>query len=248
MTDNKQLAFGVDDRRSEKYSLRQSRYYVISKDISKIATQMKLQEKRIKLLDIGVASGICRKYIEIQPDTDIVDYYGADLEIREEIYKKESYLKLYKSDLMEGMPEVNDNFFDVVICEQVLEHLTELKKAFRSLERVLKPGGILVVGVPIFPSGLHLVREYLVPMFDNIFGVKKVRGHVQAFSLAKFKRLLQKHTDLEIEQIRGFRIISGGILRPLENYKWWLDFNLTLGKIIPSLCIEIQIIAKKREY
>ncbi|WP_375329793.1 hypothetical protein [Candidatus Tisiphia endosymbiont of Nemotelus uliginosus] len=33
MTNKKQLAFGVDSRRCEKYSLRQSRYYVISKDV-----------------------------------------------------------------------------------------------------------------------------------------------------------------------------------------------------------------------
>ncbi|RYE06089.1 MAG: SAM-dependent methyltransferase [Rickettsiaceae bacterium] len=245
MINQKQLAFGVDDRRSEKYSLRQSRYHVISKDVSGIAAQMKSEQQQIKLLDIGVASGVCRKHIEIQPHTEIIDYYGADLQIREDLYKASSYKKLYESDLMEGMPEVTNNFFDIVICEQVLEHLTELEKAFKSLERVLKPGGTLIVGVPIFPFGLHLIRKYLVPVFDNIVGTKKIRGHVQAFSLVTFKRLLQKYTSLEIQQIRGFRIISGGILRPLENHKWWLDFNLALGRVVPSLCIEIQIVASK---
>ena len=245
MSNKEQFAFGIDSRRKEKYSLRQSRYYVIAKDISNLVITAENKSERLNILDIGVASGVGRLYIDAQINNNLIDHYGADLEIRKDIYKKESYKALYKTDLMDGMPEVPDNSFDIVICEQVLEHLVKLEKAFKSLERVLKPGGILIVGVPIFPFGAHLIRKYIIPWTDKIFGVKKIRGHVQAFSLSTIKKLLLKHTDLEIQQVRGFRIISGGILRPLENYKWWLDFNLALGRLVPSLCIEIQIIAIK---
>ncbi|MDN3030718.1 MAG: methyltransferase domain-containing protein [Candidatus Tisiphia sp.] len=247
MTNKKQLAFGVDSRRCEKYSLRQSRYYVIAKDVSRIVSEIKSKNQRVKLLDIGVASGVSRRYIENQPNNEVIDYYGADIEIRDDIYKKESYSCLYQADLMQGMLNVPSNSFDIVICEQVLEHLDELELAFKSIERVLKPGGTLFLGVPIFPHGIHLVRRYLVPLIDKICRVKKVRGHVQAFSLITFTKLLHKYTELEILEHRGFRVISGGILRPLENHKWWLDFNHKLGKLIPSLCIEIQIVAKKNE-
>jgi hypothetical protein len=41
---------------------------------------------------------------------------------------------------------------------------------------------------------------------------------VQAFSLRTFKGLLHKYTDLRIKEIKGFRIISGGVLRGLENH------------------------------
>jgi hypothetical protein len=45
--------------------------------------------------------------------------------------------------------------------------------------------------------------------------------------------------------VRGFRIISGGLLRPLENYRWWWRFNRRLGARLPAACIEAQIIARK---
>ncbi len=241
----KLMAFGVDSRRSEKYSLRQSRYYVIAKSISAIALEAKTKGNRVKLLDIGVASGVCRRYIEVQDNSEIIDFYGADVEIRKDIYKHESYKALYETDLMQSMQDVPSDFFDIVVCEQVLEHLPELENAFKALERVLKPGGTLIVGVPIFPHGLHLIRKYVVPLTDKIFGIKKIRGHVQAFSLITFKQLLNKYTKLKIVESRGFRIISGGILRPLENYKFWLDFNLKLGRFLPGFCIEIQIVARK---
>jgi SAM-dependent methyltransferase len=40
------------------------------------------------------------------------------------------------------------NFFDVVICSEVLEHIHEQEKAVEELVRVLKPRSHLVVSVP----------------------------------------------------------------------------------------------------
>jgi len=108
---------------------------------------------------------------------------------------------------------------------------------------VLRPGGRLVIGVPIFPPPLHLVRKHLVPLLPSSLRPED-STHQQAFSLASFRRELQKQ-PLTVEAVRGFRIVSGGLLRPLENYRWWWRFNRRLGELVPALCIEAQIIARK---
>ncbi len=238
------LAFGVDPARSEKYSLRQSRYYALSLDISKLAGEHKKQGKRLKILDVGADGGVSMRHIEVQPHATNIDYYGADLKLGN-VHKADKWIALYEGDFMEGYPDIPSDTFDVVICEQVLEHLPELETAVKTLERVLKPAGTLIVGVPIFPEGLHLARIYLVPLIDRLNPKAKFRSHVQAFSLRTFKNLLRHHTNLNIEQARGFRIISGGILRPLENHRWWWKFNNWLGAAVPGLCIEVQLVAKK---
>src|SRR5437879_4658190 len=69
--------------------------------------------------------------------------------------------------------------------------------------------------------------------------------HQQAFSLTSFRRELRKQPSLAVETVRGFRIISGGLLRRLENYSWWWRFNRRLGELMPAACIEVQIIARK---
>ena len=240
------LAFGVDPRRSEKFSLRQSRYHALSLDVSRLAGEAKKRGERLRLLDIGVSVGVSMRYIEVQPHADNIDYYGADL-VAHDLYKNEKWKKIYVGDFMEGYPEIEDEAFDVVICEQVLEHLPVIETAIKTLERLLKPGGTLIVGVPIFVDGLDMARKYIVPVIDKVTKNPKVRGHVQAFSLRTFKKHLRRNTALDLQESRGFRIISGGILKPLENKEWWWRFNRSLGAKVPALCIEVQVRAKKPE-
>jgi hypothetical protein len=58
-------------------------------------------------------------------------------------------------------------------------------------------------------------------------------------------RELKKHPNLRLLEVRGFRVISGGLLRPLENYHWWWKFNRRIGALVPAACIEIQVVLTK---
>ena len=238
------LAFGVDKTRRERFSLRQARYYALGQTIAGMAAEAKKKGDSFRMLDIGIQHGVSRRYIERHADTEQIEYHGADLALLPTIYRPDSWT-LYTGDLTEGYPQIPSDHFDVVICEQVLEHLPSVETAMKALSRVLKPGGTMIVGVPIFPLGLHLARRHIVPIIDAINPWARSRGHLQAFSLRSFTNLLEEHAGVEITEMRGFRIISGGILRPLENQQWWWKMNCKLGKMLPSLCIETQVLATK---
>lgn len=55
-------------------------------------------------------------------------------------------------DLNETPYPFEDNSFDVIIAEHVLEHLADLMKVIEELHRITRPGGILYVEVPHFSS------------------------------------------------------------------------------------------------
>jgi|GEM_PF-5935849 len=46
--------------------------------------------------------------------------------------------------------DFKDDYFDVIICTSVLDHIKETEQAIKEIFRILKPGGIAFIIVPIF--------------------------------------------------------------------------------------------------
>jgi ubiquinone/menaquinone biosynthesis C-methylase UbiE len=70
-----------------------------------------------------------------------LDYTTADLD---------SPLADIKLDVQDM--KIADNSFDVVFCNHVLEHVPDDLKAMREIYRVLKPGGMAIMQVPMNPD------------------------------------------------------------------------------------------------
>jgi 2-polyprenyl-3-methyl-5-hydroxy-6-metoxy-1,4-benzoquinol methylase len=236
-------AFGVDPSRARFYSLRQSRYDALAQDISGWSATAAARGRKLAVLDVGCAWGVLARHLQSKPHFDNLLVSATD--ITDSVHQKELYHEFFLGDLTQGYPQIPSNAFDVVVCEQVLEHLPELDAALGTLVRLTKPGGKLVVGVPIFLPPLHLVRKHLLPAVFKAVPVRNLGTHDQAFSYYSFLREIGRFSDLKVLEVRGFRFISGGLLRPLENYRWWWRLNRRLGKLMPAACIEIQAILEK---
>jgi len=239
------LAFGVDPSRPQAYSLRQARYEALADDISGWAGAASAEGRRLSLLDVGCAWGVLLRHLEAKPHSDALAISAADV-VDTASYNRERYERFVLGDVAQGYPEIASQSFDVVVCEQVLEHLEHLGPALATLDRVLKPGGRLVLGVPVFLPPLHLIRKHVLPPLLRVVPLRDLGTHHQAFSMHSFLREVRRLPDLRLVQVRGFRIISGGLLAPLENYRWWWRLNRRLGEWLPAACIEIQAIFEKQ--
>jgi 2-polyprenyl-3-methyl-5-hydroxy-6-metoxy-1,4-benzoquinol methylase len=83
-----------------------------------------------------------------------------------------------------------DNAFDIVICNQVLEHVPDDTVALRELRRVLQPGGLLIVGVPNEGSHLGILRNHVLQRsilrstdHVNFYTRRTLLGRLQAAGL-----------------------------------------------------------------
>ena len=239
---NTKLAFGVEQSRSL-FRLRLARYKALAEAVADYLKEKEPEKRQFALLDVGVGSGRSMRYIESESLSDRINFYGIDNSVRRlsNVYASHQW-GLTRSDIEKGIP-FKSALFDIVLFEQVLEHLVNPSSVIEEIARVLRPDGLLVVGVPIFPWGISHIRKLIVYISARWFGV--TRSHLQAFDTMSIKSLVSANNRFNIRQHYGFRIVSGGLLTPLENFLWWYRFNRGLGRILPALCTEIQIIARR---
>jgi len=127
-----------------------NRQYVIDRAILKILGEIK--GKRI--LDAGCGNGyLCRLLSKRGAEMVGVDASKRSIEIAEDIGRKEPMnIKYYVESICNL--SMDDDAFDAVVSNLVLQDLQDLDKAIKELHRVLKPRGKLVFSTmhPCFSS------------------------------------------------------------------------------------------------
>ena len=175
-----------------------------------------------KILDIGCGSGrhTCAAYQ--YPDVIAI---GADLNFND-LIEARNRLKLHDQLGEHGggvwelsMADVTslpfkDDYFDLVICSEVLEHIPQYQLAIREIIRVLRPNCNLVVSVPRYwPESFcwFLSAEY----------VSNKGGHVRIFNRQ------QLITDLENAGVKQWGL---HFAHSLHSPFWWLKCIVGLNR------------------
>jgi SAM-dependent methyltransferase len=234
------LAFGVEpsDRR---YRLRLARYPALAETV---VAFVRAAPGRVRLLDAGVGRGRTRRYLVPLSVADRVEFHGADLhpDLAARCHDAAAW-RLVRADLARPLP-YRDAAFDVAVCEQVLEHVDDPRAAVAEIARCLRPGGLLVAGVPAFPPGVAWLRDRVAPAFHA--ASDREHGHVQTFTKSAFVALVRSAGAFDVREVRGFRSFSGGLSSPLEDFRWWWRANAAFGRAFPSFCAEVQVVATRR--
>ena len=114
----------------------------------RLAVRLLEPERFASVLEVGYGSGI------FLPELARHAERLTGIEVHDEAARVGSMLRrfrveaeLHRCSLFE-MPFA-EGAFDGLVCLSVLEHLTELDRALNELRRVLRPGGIAVLGFPV---------------------------------------------------------------------------------------------------
>jgi len=111
---------------------------------------------RKKILDAGTGTGFYSKYaINQNADVIAVDASQKMLDHLAKIVVSPR-LKMYKTDLADGLPFIKSNSLDYVICSLTLHYLKDWENVINEFYRVLKKDGKLYV------STHHPFADYLV--------------------------------------------------------------------------------------
>jgi ubiquinone/menaquinone biosynthesis C-methylase UbiE len=142
------------------------------------------------LLDIGGAEGF-KAYLAQQ----ILGAKVMNSDLSAEACKRAQ--EIFKIDARDAdihhLP-FGDGEFDVVLCSETLEHVTDFNQALSEILRVARVGAIITVPYEPESEAAHNLEE------------KVPHGHINSFNLNSFDYLRQKH---------HYKVLGQGMIHPL---------------------------------
>ena len=194
---------------------------------------LNLQEKNI--LDVGCYDGT---FLSLMKSRDN-NFYGLDAGdwgVEESRKKGINVAKFFFNDV-DKLPYA-DNFFDVAIAGEVIEHIYDTDFFLEEISRVLKPKGKLILSTPNIASlgrrfFLLLGRDPLIEISPN--EVDSV-GHIRYFTRKKLVSLLKKYNfKLLAERSDCVNFSRNGKVK-----------SSALAKIFPCLGASIIVMAENK--
>lgn len=166
------------------------------------------------VLDLAAGSGVT---------TEILLELGANVEAFD-LFPEYFMLKgieCKRADIMDRVP-VPDAYADYIICQEGVEHFSDQFRAYKEFNRVLKPGGKLIITTPSY-SNLKAKMSYLLfecedlnklmppNELDSVWMAEKslneeiYYGHIFLTGVQKL-RVIGKLTGFKISKVNFMRI------------------------------------------
>lgn len=202
-----------------------------------------------RILDVGCGEGFLKRFVTA-PD---LEWHGTEVIARRaELCAALGYAIGSVDPATQHLP-YPDAHFDAVAACHVLEHLDQRERVLAELDRVLAPGGLLFIAVPIKLPPLHwLLNLYYTAK------IGMVRGETtQAYSLGSFRAELERAFAVSahpqgcgaryrIVDLRGLRLISARKRVAWEDHEGFYRFNIAWGRRFPALTPEVNVVMEKR--
>ncbi len=190
-----------------------------------LASSMVNGNDRPRILDVGAGHGVDLANIAFDlsksgksPEISAIETFPVAIE-----KLKDLGVSVYSIDIEREPLPFGDAHFDIVICNQVLEHTKEIFWIVSELTRVTKKGGKLIIGVPNLGS-LHNRLALLAGYQPPAIGV--LGTHIRGFTVPGLTEFL------EIGGLLKVSAVIGGNFYPFSPM-----ISRKLSRLLPTLSV-----------
>lgn len=173
--------------------------------------------EKARVLDIGCGDGKFSR--QIANKLRCSEVYGVEISRKYADKAHQNGVNIIMADIDRGL-SFQDASFDIVVSNQVIEHVHDTDNFIKECYRVLKSGGICVISTPnlaSFHNIFSLVLGYQPPVtavsdelicgnpLDPCDGQQIIsyRRHRRVFTAPALRRLFEFH-GFKVETLRGF--------------------------------------------
>ena len=149
------------------------------------------------LLDIGCAEGTKTIQYAKKLSISLENVYGIELK-PEYVKLAQEHFKILDIDLEHDTFPFQDQEIEVVICNQLLEHLKNIFLPLSEMDRVIKVGGHLIIGIPNLAALLNRIFILIgrQPSCNVITG-----PHVRCFTHKGFLEFIKQNTNFKLKSV-----------------------------------------------
>jgi SAM-dependent methyltransferase len=164
--------------------------------------QQKSNNKIKDFLDVGCGEG----FALIEANGRGWNASGIDIADNRILNAKNERVKFIKSSLLEA--KFSPDSFDAVYMDSVLEHVINPFEYLKELYKILKPGGILYIGLPNEDSLFNDFRKLIFRLTEKNKISEKINPFVSPYHVVGFTReslkIAAEKAAFEIINIRNF--------------------------------------------
>ena len=159
-----------DDKKKVPENKKQS---LLTLELLKVFKKYLKPDSALKILEIGGAPGEYLLYMlnQFHYSVHSLDYSGIGNQKTIETFKKAGReVEVFERDLFSDNLDLP--LFDIVYSLGFIEHFDDPSKAIEKHLSLLKPGGILMIGVPNLTGIYHVFLKFLSPSHDKSHNLK----------------------------------------------------------------------------
>jgi 2-polyprenyl-3-methyl-5-hydroxy-6-metoxy-1,4-benzoquinol methylase len=152
-----------------------------------------------RVLDVGCAEGAFSRAVKTRTGAEV---WGIEFDPQAAECAKSVIDRVLVGDANQLIAEIPDNYFDAIICNDVLEHLVDPGATLRQLRPKLTPGGVVVASIPnirFLPALSQVVFRKDFPQEDaGVFD----RTHLRFFTRKSIVRLFET-SGFTLQRVKG---------------------------------------------
>jgi 2-polyprenyl-3-methyl-5-hydroxy-6-metoxy-1,4-benzoquinol methylase len=252
-----------DPKEREYFMIHEARYRYILEQISKLVSGIRYQvsgktnvvthdtlihDTKFKILDVGCFPYHLGKALEIMGH----EVWGIS-SAHEPVKQKNIRTCNIESDRF----PFNDNYFDLVVCTEVLEHLPQSPvHALHEMRRVMKPGGKLLITTPniarsINRAKLLLGKSVTYPLHQLLendgAGSNLYHRHNREYTLKELSTIII-HAHFSVDTATQFVSYTPGRRRVIPDPLWLKagkTVNYVLMMMVTGLRDTLLVVGKK---
>lgn len=169
-----------------------------------------------KVLEVGCGDGTFSKQLD-----KANEIWGIEPNVSAALKAKEHMTKVFSGTYEQSYSEIPNDYFDLIVCNDVIEHMLDHEKFFRLIKDKLQKNGVLIGSVPN-------VRYY--PNLINLLFHKNWKYENEGVLDRTHLRFFTEKSLLSCLHEQGYNQIKIFLINPikLDNNLWGIKHKIIL--------------------